>query len=42
MSDEEEIWKVYPDYDFIEVSNFGEVRTKDRIVTYKGRKRAFH
>lgn len=35
MSDEEEIWKTYPDYDFIEVSNLGRVRTKDRVVTYK-------
>lgn len=33
MSDEEEIWKIYPDYDFIEVSNLGRVRTKDRVVT---------
>lgn len=33
MSDEEEIWKIYSDYDFIEVSNLGRVRTKDRVVT---------
>lgn len=39
MSDEKEIWKVYPDYDFIEVSNLGRVKTKDRIVTdRRGRK----
>lgn len=29
---EEEIWKVYPDYPFVEVSNLGNVRTKDRYV----------
>ena len=32
MSNEEEIWKVYPEYDFIEASNLGRVRTKDRYV----------
>lgn len=30
---EQEIWKIYPDYPFIEVNQFGEVRTKDRIAT---------
>lgn len=29
---EHEVWKTYPDYDFIEVSNLGRVRTKDRYV----------
>lgn len=39
MSEEKEIWKQYPDYDFIEVSNLGRVRTKDRIATdRRGRK----
>lgn len=39
MPEEKEIWKQYPDYDFIEVSNLGRVRTKDRIVTdRRGRK----
>lgn len=39
MSDEEEIWKIYPKLDSIEVSNLGRVRTKSRIVTRKnGRK----
>lgn len=42
MSDEEEIWKTYPDYDFIEVSNLGRVRTKDRVVTYKNGKKHFY
>ena len=41
MSDkaEDEVWKVYPDYPFIEASNLGRIRTKDRIVIRKdGRK----
>lgn len=42
MSDnkeEEEIWKIYPEYPFIEASNLGRVRTKDRVVIHKnGRK----
>lgn len=32
---EEEIWKVFPGYSFVEVSNLGRVRTKDHWVTYK-------
>ena len=32
MSSKEEIWKVHPEYDFIEASNLGRVRTKDRYV----------
>lgn len=35
MSNEEEIWKTYPEYDFVEVSNLGRVRTKDRYVPSK-------
>lgn len=31
-ADEKEVWKQYPDYDFIEVSNLGRVRTKDRYA----------
>ena len=38
---EKEIWKVYPDYSFIEVSNLGNVRTKDRYVTDKNGVRRF-
>lgn len=40
MSNEEEvIWKTYPEYPFIEANQFGEVRTKDRVVIGKdGRK----
>ena len=33
---EKEIWKKYPEFDFIEVSNLGRVRTKDRYVQVKG------
>lgn len=32
---EKEIWKKYPDYSFIEVSNLGNVRTKNRYATDK-------
>ncbi len=36
------IWKTYPDYPFIEANQFGEVRIKDRYITYKdGRKRLY-
>lgn len=33
--EEEEIWKVYPKIPFIEASNLGKIRTKDRYVTCK-------
>lgn len=33
MSNEEEIWKTYPEFPFIEASNLGNVRTKDRVIT---------
>lgn len=36
---EQEIWRTYPEYDFIEVSNLGRVRTKDRWVTCGRHKR---
>lgn len=36
MSNEEEVWKVYPEYQFIEVSNLGRVRTKDRYIQVRG------
>lgn len=32
---EEEVWKTYSEFPFIEVSNFGNVRTKDRYVSSK-------
>lgn len=34
---EEEVWKVYPDYPFIEASNLGRIRTVDRYVPGKRR-----
>ena len=36
---EKTIWRQYPDYPFIEVSQFGQIRTKDRYVPDKGGKR---
>lgn len=30
---ENEIWKTYPEFDFIQASNLGRVRTVDRVVT---------
>ncbi|AYH92038.1 HNH endonuclease [Lactobacillus phage Iacchus] len=30
-----EVWKTYPEFSFIEVSPFGDVRTLDRVVTTK-------
>ena len=35
-TEEQEIWKTYPEFDFIEVSNLGNVRTKDRVIKVKG------
>ena len=32
---QEEIWRIYPEFDFIEVSNLGRVRSKDRYVPSK-------
>ncbi|AIS73913.1 HNH endonuclease [Lactobacillus phage Ldl1] len=39
--EDQEIWEVYPDpkYPFIEASNLGRIRTKDRVVTGKDRKK---
>lgn len=33
---EKEVWKTYPEYSWIEASNLGRIRTKDRYVTVKG------
>lgn len=39
-TEQKAVWKPYPDYPFIEANQFGEIRTKDRVVTYSdGRKR---
>lgn len=35
IHEEKIIWKPYPDYPFIEANQFGEVRTKDRVVPVK-------
>ena len=39
VTDEEVVWKTYPDYPFIEVDQFSEVRTKDRWVPCNSGKR---
>lgn len=38
---EQEVWKTFPEYHFIEVSNLGRVRTKNRYVTRKNGNRQF-
>lgn len=35
IDEKEEVWKQYPDYSFIEASNLGRIRTKDRYVPLK-------
>lgn len=37
-----EIWKTYPDYPWIEGSSLGRVRTKDKYVTYKNGSKHFY
>ena len=41
-TEQQEIWKQYPDYSFIEVSNLGRVRTKDRYVPGKDGRKCFY
>lgn len=36
-----EIWKVYPEFPWVEVSPFGDVRTRDRWVPYRGKGKLF-
>lgn len=38
---EQEIWRSYPEFDFIEASNLGRVRTKDRVVTRSNGRKQF-
>lgn len=38
---EEEVWRTYPEYDFVEVNQFGEVRTKDRTILRKNGAKQF-
>lgn len=40
-TEEEEDWKTYPEYDFIEASNLGRIRTKDRYVMRKDGRKQF-
>jgi len=35
MNDKKEIWRTYPEFNFIQGSNLGQVRTIDRVVTTK-------
>lgn len=39
LNEEQEIWRTYLEFDFIEVSNLGRIRTKDHYVAGKDRKR---
>jgi hypothetical protein len=41
-NEDQEIWKTYPDYPFIEANQYGEIRTIDRVVTYKNGARHFY
>lgn len=34
---EKPVWKTYPEFPFVEVNQFGEVRTKDHYVRGKNR-----
>lgn len=36
---EQEVWKTYPEFPFIEASNLGRIRTKDRIATDRNGKK---
>jgi len=36
-----EIWKAYPEFPWVEVSQFGDVRTRDRWVPYRGKGKLF-
>lgn len=38
---EEEIWKTFPDCPFIEASNLGRIRTKDRVVIRNNQRKQF-
>lgn len=39
MDNTEEVWKTYPEYDFIEASNLGRIRSKDRYIMRKDGKK---
>lgn len=38
---EKEVWRTYPDCPFIEASNLGRIRTKDRVVIRNNRRKQF-
>lgn len=39
QNEEKIIWKTYPEFPFIEVNQFGEIRTKDRVIVRKDGKK---
>lgn len=39
MDNTEEVWKTYPEYNFIEASNLGRIRSKDRYIMRKDGKK---
>ena len=39
---EQVVWRPYPDYPFIEANQFGEIRIRDRVVTYKDGERTLN
>ncbi|AIS73905.1 HNH homing endonuclease [Lactobacillus phage Ldl1] len=41
-AEEQEVWKPYPKYPFIEANQLGEIRTVDRVVTYKNGAKRFY
>lgn len=41
-TEEQEIWKTYPEYPWIEASNLGRIRTKDRYVKCKNGSKRFY
>lgn len=40
-TEEQEIWKTYPEYPFIQASNLGRVRTVDRVITRSNGRKQF-
>ena len=41
MESEDEVWKPYPEFGWVQGSNLGKIRTVDRYVTYKDGKKRF-
>ena len=40
-TEQQAVWKPYPDYPFVEANQFGEIRTKDRVVTRSDGRKQF-